>query len=81
MHDASALIQLVVEDAFQTIEGSACVAVDGPAMGQLIVDRKARQEYYLPYWRDRSPINVAMQVDGDRVQKIWVDTLIGGFGN
>ena len=75
MHDASAVIYVVAPDAFQKVTGAARVNTDGLGMGQLALDRKG-EEYLLPYWQDRPPTHVAMQVDSNRVHDEFINALI-----
>ena len=77
MHDASAVVCVVAEDAFEFISGPARVAVDGVAAGQIILDRKSTDgsAYALPYWQNRPQVHAAMKVDVERVLDIFLSTL------
>lgn len=75
MHDASTLVYLVERDAFKFLSGSARVAEDGVAVGQLIMDRKS-QDYPLPHWQNRPAVNVAMGADVNRVRDCFLNTLV-----
>ncbi len=78
MHDASALVYLTKPEAFTFVTGAACVIEDGPAMGQLVLDRKG-SPYVMPHWEGRPKISAAMQVQAARVHDDFVDTLLRGF--
>ncbi len=78
MHDASALVYLTNPEAFSCTAGAACVIKDGPAMGQLALDRKG-SPYVLPHWEERPKISVAMQVHAAKVHDNFVETLLRGF--
>ncbi|RBP52855.1 nucleoside hydrolase [Arenicella xantha] len=75
MHDASALVYTVEPSAFGFISGPARVIHDGVALGQLTIDTQ-REPYLLPYWSDLPDCRAAIEVDADRVQSLFIETLI-----
>jgi len=75
MHDATAVVFLLQREAFTTTAGPARVVNDGVAIGQLILDQ-TRQQYHLPYWRDRPDSIAALNVDADRIRRYFLDSLI-----
>jgi len=77
MHDAAAVICVVMPDAFTTVTGGARVVPDGMAAGQLALDRVGYR-YARPDWADRAPVSVCMGVDAERVHAHFIDTLVAG---
>lgn len=77
MHDAAAIAQLVMPDAFGYVSGGARVVPDGMAAGQLALDRTG-YAYALPDWDARASVSVCTSVDAARVKADFVDTLVAG---
>ena len=77
MHDASALVCVIAEGAFDFVSGPARVVEDGVAAGQIIIDRKSNDgsAYALPYWTNRPLVHVALNVDAERVLDTFMDTI------
>ncbi len=78
MHDASAVVCVVEESAFEFISGGARVIPEGMAIGQLALNQKASSgiEYAVPHWQSRPLVQAAMRVDADRVRNTFLNTLI-----
>jgi len=75
MHDAAAVVALVVPDAFTQVRGACRVITSGVAAGQLAIDRCGYQ-YATDDWQNRAIANGAcMDVDADRVLGDFLDTL------
>lgn len=74
MHDAAAVAYLVAADAFECVSAAARVAEDGVAVGQLIINRDG-YTYMVPYWENRPPVTVGMDVDGSRITELFLDTV------
>jgi len=63
MHDAAAVLYLLMPDAFQLVTGASRVVDSGMAAGQLTCNRKG-YTYALPHWADVTrTTGIAMQVD------------------
>lgn len=75
MHDASAVVYVVAPDAFEVVSGAARVITDGVAIGQVAIDRKGN-EYLVSHWDDRPNTHAAMQLDAERVRRVFLDALI-----
>lgn len=75
MHDAAAIARVLMPDAFGVVEGPVRVVPDGMAAGQLALDRIGR-EYALPYWNDRPPTAVCVEVDAERVRSDFLETIV-----
>lgn len=75
MHDAAAIAFVVMPDAFKLESGAARVVSEGMAAGQLALDRKG-YAYALPYWQDRPPTSVCMEVDEERVRQNFLQSII-----
>jgi len=76
--DASAVVCVVEEGAFEFVSGGARVIPDGIAIGQLALNQKANSgiEYAVPHWQNRPLVHAAMQVDAERVRNTFLDTLM-----
>ena len=75
MHDASAVVYLVANDAFEMVAGPGRVIYDGAAAGQLALDRR-REPYVLNHWLNRPDSFAAMKVDADRVLDLFMSTIL-----
>lgn len=75
MHDASAVVYVVAPDSFEVLSGPAIVVEDGPAAGQLALDRKG-DPYALPHWEDLPSSHAAIAVDGQAVVTLFLQTLL-----
>jgi len=74
MHDASALVYLIEQNAFEFVCGPARVVNDGLACGQLSIDLESAA-YMLPHWNNRPDINVAIDIDSAAVLATFKNTL------
>ncbi|MFT5573321.1 MAG: inosine-uridine nucleoside N-ribohydrolase [Cryomorphaceae bacterium] len=75
MHDASAVVYVVIPDAFELVGGPARVIEEGVATGQLAIDRKA-EPYVLPHWDNRPTTYAAIGVKSDQVVDVFLQTLL-----
>ena len=69
-HDPSAIAYVLDPTLFTTISGPVRVATDGVAMGQTVLDRRQRWLHPNP-WTDRSPVNVCVDVDAERLLALY----------
>jgi purine nucleosidase len=75
MHDAAAIVFVVMPEAFATESGAARVVDDGIAIGQLALDRKG-YDYPLPFWQNRPATFACMKVDSEAVRQNFLQTII-----
>ena len=75
MHDAAALVHVVMPEAFEHATGGARVVPDGIAVGQLALDRLGH-DYPVRHWAGRPPIAVCTAVDAERVREAFLDTIV-----
>jgi len=75
MHDASAVVALVLDSAFTYAQGPARVASEGVAEGQLIFDSRKR-DYPVDYWANLPDIAVAMDIDAQAVMHEFEASLL-----
>lgn len=75
MHDAAAVLYLLMPDAFATVSGRSRVVDTGIALGQLTCDRKG-YEYSLPHWESATDSTaIALSVDADRAREEFLQCL------
>ncbi|MGB1237845.1 MAG: nucleoside hydrolase [Pseudomonadales bacterium] len=77
-HDVSAVAYVVEPDIFKTIEGEVCVAVDGVAIGQMIMSRFGIP-YPLTFWNDRPKQLACMEVDAARLVNLFETQMTSDF--
>lgn len=76
MHDAAAVLYLLMPSAFEVVKGRARVVDSGIAIGQLTCDRKG-YHYALPHWESvTSNSAIAMAVDDEPVRQEFLQCLI-----
>lgn len=76
MHDAAAVIYMLMPDAFEVIHGAARVVEDGVAVGQFVVDRLGH-DYMVPHWHDRpKSTGACINSDANRVLTEFMQTLV-----
>lgn len=76
MHDAAAVLYLLMPEAFDLIKGRARVVDSGIALGQLTCDRKG-YDYALPHWESvTSNSAIAMAVNDEPVRQEFLHCLI-----
>jgi len=77
MHDASAVVCVVEDSAFEFVSGGARVVPDGISIGQLALNQKSNSgiEYAVPHWQNRPLVHAAIQVDAERVRNTFLNTL------
>lgn len=76
MHDAAAILYLLMPDAFQVVNGRSRVVDGGIGVGQLTCDRKG-YVYALPHWENvTSNTAIAMAVDSDSVRQEFLNCLL-----
>lgn len=74
MHDAAAVAYVLVPEAFSCIEGASRVVTEGVAAGQLAINRKG-YTYLLKHWENRPKTTACMNLDVERVRKLFLETL------
>ena len=75
MHDAAAVLYLLMPDAFGVVSGRSRVVDSGIALGQLTCDLKG-YEYSLPHWESATDSTaIALSVDADRVRQEFLERL------
>ena len=75
MHDAAALVHVVMPEAFERLGGGARVIPDGMAVGQLTLDRFGH-DYPVPHWSGRPTTAVCTSVDAERVRECFLDAIV-----
>lgn len=78
MHDASAVINVVCPELFETVSGIARVVVSGIAQGQLILDQGC-EPYLLTHWEGRPLVQAAMQVNDQTVLNTFANAIIAHY--
>lgn len=78
-HDVSAVAYVIDPTLFKTIEGSICVAIEGVAVGQTIIDRHGLSSYALKDWNHRPKQKACMGVDADRLLQLFETTMTNDF--
>jgi len=75
MHDAAAVLYLLMPEAFGVVTGRSRVVDSGIALGQLTCDRKG-YEYSLPHWESATDTTqIAMTVDDHAVREAFLNRL------
>lgn len=76
MHDAAAILYLLMPDSFEVVTGRSRVVDSGIALGQLTCDRKGYL-YSLPHWESATPTTaIAMSVDSGPVRQEFLNRLL-----
>lgn len=76
MHDAAAVLYLLMPDVFELITGRSRVVDSGIAVGQLTCDRKG-YDYALPHWRSVTPNTaIAIAVNDELARQEFLNCLI-----
>jgi len=76
MHDAAAVLYLLMPDAFEVVNGRSRVVDSGIAVGQLTCDRKG-YDYALPHWGSvTANTSIAMAVNDESVRQEFLNCLI-----
>lgn len=76
MHDAAAIAEVLMPDAFEKLTGGARVVDTGIAAGLFTLDVRGG-DYLLPYWAERPrSVSACVSVDAERVRGDFLDTLI-----
>lgn len=78
-HDICAVLYVVDPTVFTTIEGSICVATEGVAAGQTIVDHRQLKAYLVPNWNDRPLQKTCTQVDATRIREMFLSSMTSQF--
>ncbi len=75
MHDAAAVLYLLMPEAFGTVAGRSRVVDSGIALGQLTCDRKG-YDYSLPHWKAATPSTaIALTVNADLARQEFLEQL------
>jgi len=76
MHDAAAILYLLMSNSFTVVNGRSRVVDSGIALGQLTCDRKG-YVYSLPHWESVTHTTaIAMSVDSDSVRQEFLNCLL-----
>ena len=75
MHDAAALVHVIMPEAFERVTGGARVVPDGMAAGQLALDRSGH-DYPMPHWSGRPGTAVCTAVDAARVRACFLEAIV-----
>ena len=76
MHDAAAVLFLLMPEYFEQVTGRSRVVDSGIALGQLTCDRKG-YVYSLPHWESvTSTTAIATAVDSDSVRQEFLNSLL-----
>lgn len=78
-HDVSAVAYVIDPTLFQTLEGSICVATEGVAMGQTIMDRHGLSSYALKNWNHRPKQKACLGVDAERLIVLFESSMTNEF--
>ena len=78
-HDVSAVAYVIDPTLFQTIEGSICVATEGVALGQTIIDRHGLSSYALKHWNHRPKQKACVGVDAKRLLTLFENSMTSDF--
>ncbi|WP_020558985.1 nucleoside hydrolase [Thiofilum flexile] len=78
-HDISAVAYVIDPTLFQTIEGSICVATEGVAIGQTIIDRHGLSSYALKNWNHRPKQKACVGVDAERLRALFESSMTNEF--
>lgn len=75
-HDPSAIAWLIDPTIFRARVGPMRVITEGLGRGMTIWDR--RQQWFGPHaWTDRPPVNVCLEVDGERLLALYKERILG----
>ena len=75
-HDPSAIAYVIDPTLFGTRQGPVRVVTEGLGRGMTVWDR--RQQWYGPHaWTDRPPVNVCLEVDGERLLALYKERILG----
>jgi len=75
MHDAAAVLYLLMPECFQLVKGASRVVNSGIAVGQLTCDRKG-YTYMKPYWETATrTTGIAMGVNDDAVRTEFLESV------
>jgi inosine-uridine nucleoside N-ribohydrolase len=78
-HDVSAVAYVIDPTLFKTIEGSICVATEGVAIGQTIIDRHGLSSYALKNWNHRPKQKACMEVDAECLLALFETSMTHEF--
>lgn len=78
-HDICAVLYVVQPDAFQTIKGSICVATEGVAMGQTIINHRQLTSYLMDDWNDRPMHKACINVNAEEIRTLFYDSMTNNF--
>ena len=75
-HDPSAIAYVIDPTLFRTQRGPIRVVTEGLGRGMTIWDR--REHWYGPHaWTNRPPVNVCLEVDGERLLALYKERILG----
>lgn len=78
-HDICAVLYVVDPSMFTTIEGSICVATEGVAAGQTIVDHRQLSAYLVPDWHHRPLQKSCTHVDSIKVRDLFLSSMTSHY--
>ena len=78
-HDICAVLYVVNPDIFEEIEGSICVATEGVAMGQTIINHRKLTSYLVEDWNNRPFQKACMNVDADEIRSMFYSSMTNDF--
>ncbi len=78
-HDICAVLYVVDPGMFTTIKGSICVATDGVAAGQTIVDHRKLGAYMVGNWHDRPAQKTCTHVDSTKIQELFLSSMTNDY--